>query len=318
VRSQTGGRGFAGYSYYNERFGTLKAISATRMAADNELIRFESEGVPIIGSLFLPSIPAPVPAMIICHGAGEFKENYFELSEFLVAHGIAALAMDMRGHGQSGGERFHVNIASWIGDIRSAVDFLAKHPAIDKERIGAFGLSSGGTAVLEAALIEPRLKVLVTLAATVRNSVPWPGALVLRLLILIGRLKRFFTRRDLRLSILKLLEKISLVSDPEIRQRLLQDPRATEAFSSFPFPGAAESLFVNTLCRVSGIRIPSLVLWGEEDRVDPPETARMLYAALKCKKRLCIISGNGHAGHLDRNRQQVFVLTTDWALENLA
>ena len=69
---------------------------------------------------------------------------------------------------------------------------------------------------------------------------------------------------------------------------------------------------------LSSIDVPTLVLWGEDDKLDPPETARMLYAALLCKKALHIIPGNGHVGHLDRNRDKVFALTSDWALQNLS
>jgi len=75
---------------------------------------------------------------------------------------------------------------------------------------------------------------------------------------------------------------------------------------------------VNTIKRVSSIAIPTLVLWGEDDQVDPPETGKLLFEALKCKKQLHIIPGNGHAGHLDRNKSKVFSLTGDWMLENLA
>lgn len=75
---------------------------------------------------------------------------------------------------------------------------------------------------------------------------------------------------------------------------------------------------MDTLKRVSRITIPTLVLWGEQDEVDPPETGRVLYDTLVCKKRLDIIAGNGHVGHLDRNRHQVYARTADWALEHLA
>ena len=61
----------------------------------------------------------------------------------------------------------------------------------------------------------------------------------------------------------------------------------------------------------------TLVLWGEDDKLDPPETARLLYEALSCKKQLHIIAGNGHVGHLDRNKDQVFALTADWVLRTL-
>ena len=195
---------------------------------------------------------------------------------------------------------------------------LSRHPRVESGRIGAFGLSSGGTAILEAALVEPRLKALVALDATVRSSMPWSAAAFLKLLILLGKIKRAVTKKDLRLSMLKFLENVRMADDPEIEKRLRANPKSTAAFKEFPFPGGAHSFFVNTLERVSRITIPTLVLWGEEDQLDSPETARLLYKALLCKKRLHIIPGNGHVGHLDRNRDKVFTLTADWALENLA
>ena len=286
-----------------------------------QAVQFESLGAKIAGRLFLPEQDrqhrGSNPILVICHGAGEFKENYFDLCHCLAERGVAALAMDMHGHGESEGERFHVNMEEWVADVRAAVGFLSHHPQLVGAHIGAFGLSSGGTAILEAALVEPRLKALVALDATVRSCMPMSAKLVLKTLILAGRIKKFFTKQDLRLSLLKMLEGVKMASDPEIERRIRANPKAAEAFKAFPFPGAAHSFFVDTLQRVSRIQIPTLVLWGEEDELDPPATARLLYEALVCRKQLHIIPGNGHVGHLDRNRGQVFTLTADWALANL-
>lgn len=292
------------------------------MEAIQESVTLRSQGDALVGALFLPGwLPGAAvrtPALLVCHGSGEFKEHYFELCECLAARGVAALALDMHGHGGSQGERFCVDMPTWIADVRAAVEFLAAHPRVDGERIGAFGLSSGGTAILEAALVEPRLKALVALEATVRNSLPPMHTVFLKCLVWIGRLKKRFTKRHWRLPMLKLMGDVQLASDPEVQRQLWADPRNLEPYLAYPFPGAADSFFVNTLQRVSRIRIPTLVLWGEDDRLDPPETARMLFHALGGKKALHIIPGNGHVGHLDRNKDKVFELTTDWALENLA
>jgi uncharacterized protein len=288
------------------------------MTLNRQCVNFRSLNEELSAVLFLPGEEGPYPAMIVCHGAGDFKENYFELCECLAERGVAALAVDMHGHGESEGERFHVEMDQWTADVRAAVEFLSNHPQVGPQRIGAFGLSSGGTAILEAALIEPRLKALVALDATVRNSMPWIFAAILKGLILLGKMKKHLTNKELRLSMLGMVESIRMTSDPEVEKRLRADPKSVEAFKSFPLPGAAHSFFVTTLERVYRITIPTLVLWGEEDQLDPPETARLLYNALMCKKQLHIIPGNGHLGHLDKNRDQVFDLTANWALENLA
>ena len=283
-----------------------------------ESVRLSSLGVELAGILALPAGDGPFPVMIICHGAGEFKENYAELCSLLASRGVATLAIDMHGHGQSAGERFYVNMSQWVADIQAAIGFLLTHPRIEGKRIGAFGLSSGGTAILEAALVDPRLKALVALDATVRNSLPIPMTLFLKALVMLGQVKMFFTKRDWRLPLAKMGGGFHLASDPELDRKLQSDPRSLAAFMSFPFPGAAEAFFVNTIKRVSKIAIPTMVLWGEDDKLDPPATARLLFEALTCKKQLHIIPGNGHVGHLDRHKSKVFSLTADWALENLA
>lgn len=281
-----------------------------------ESVSLRSLGDTLAATFFVPEGSQPLPVLIICHGAGEFKEHYYELCEVLAARGVATLAVDMHGHGQSAGPRFYVEMRQWVADIQAAIEFLLQDPRIDGQRIAAFGLSSGGTAILETALVDPRLKSLVALDATVRNSLSWPLSLMLKTFLCLGKLTRWITRRDLRVPLAKLGD-FKVASDPEINRQLQCDPNTTAAFRSFPFPGAAEAFFVDTLKRVSGIKVPTLVLWGEDDTIDPPETARLLYAALSCQKQLHIIPGNGHLGHLDRNREQVFALTADWVLKTL-
>ena len=282
-----------------------------------ENVKLQSNGVSLVGSLFLPVSAFPSPALIICHGAGDFKENYFELCEYLAARGIAAFAFDLTGHGQSEGPRFHVNIQQWVTDVRAAVEFLSKHPKVDPERLAAFGLSSGGTAILETALVEPRLRGLVALDATVRNSLPAAMSFILKTLVCFGKIKRAITKSDLKVPLAK-LGPLHLASDPDINQKIVGNPKAIEAFLGFPLPGAAEAFFVDTIERVGKINVPTLVLWGEDDQLDPPQTAKLLFEALTCKKKLHIIPGNGHVGHLDRHKTQVFSLTADWILDNLA
>ncbi len=288
------------------------------MKTFKETVQLHSLGDELVGSLFLPAATGRSPVLIICHGAGEFKENYFELCELLADRGVATLAIDMHGHGQSAGERYYVNMRQWVADVQAAIDFLLTHPKVDGKRIGAFGLSSGGTAILEAAVIDPRLKALVALDATVRNSLPFAMSMFMKILVFMGNVKKLCTKTDWRLPLAKMSGGFHLASDPDLDKKLRNDPRALEAYNSFPFPGAAQAFFVNTIKRVSKIAIPTLVLWGEDDKVDPPETARQLFAALTCKKQLHIIPGNGHVGHLDRHKEKVFSLTADWALENLA
>ncbi len=283
----------------------------------DERVTFYSSEDKVVGVLFTPEIATPLPALIICHGALEFKENFFELSEYLVKRGIAVLAIDMHGHGESGGERFHVNMSEWVADIQAAIIFLESRVEVDSNRIGAFGFSSGGTAVLEAGIVGVRLKVIITLDGTVRNTLSCVETLGFQLLNLVGKVKRALTKQDLRLSLAKMTQTITVASDPEVNNAFISDQRLIEGYSAFPLPGAAQCFFVDTLQRVGSIAVPTLVLHGQEDKVDPPETARLLYDALTCEKRLEIIPGSGHVGHRDKQKDRVMELTAEWALRHL-
>jgi alpha-beta hydrolase superfamily lysophospholipase len=230
---------------------------------------------------------------------------------------IAALALDMHGHGESQGGRWHVDIAEWTGDLGAGLDFLEARAEIDGARIGAFGFSSGGTAVLEAALEDPRIKAIVTLAATVRNEANLFLNAVLRLLVGLGKLKQALRGKELRVSLLGSLSHLQLAFDPKINQEIAADPRLRAAYSSIPFPGSGGCYFVDTLARARAIRVPTLVLHGEEDRLDPPESARRLYARLGGEKSLRIIPRSGHFAHVDGERELVLALIVDWMRAHL-
>jgi len=281
-----------------------------------ESVRFTSLGDTIVGTLIIPASEEPVPTLIVAHGAGEYKENYEELAEFLAQRGIASLALDMHGHGESGGRRFHVRMAEWVPDLQAAANFLTGRKEIG--RIGLFGLSSGGTAVLEAAVIDPRFEALIILDGTVRSSMPLGMRMLMSGLLAVGKLKQKITGRELRVPFAKLSIGPKVASDPLINEAIVKNPRALEAFMQFPLPGAEEAFFVNTLDRAPRIQSPTLVIWGEDDTMDPVETGRLLHDALACKKRLEIIAGNGHVGHMDRHRTHVFALAAEWTLENLS
>ena len=105
--------------------------------------------------------------VILVHGmhANRATPLILGLSGALVHQGIAVFTFDMRGHGESspapqGGGYFEQR------DVLGAVDFLRSGPLLYPELghphfIGGWGLSSGGVALLFAAVQEPALKALI-------------------------------------------------------------------------------------------------------------------------------------------------------------
>jgi len=264
------------------------------------------------GVLFSPEPDGDRPSVIFCHGAFEYKENFFPFARFLAGIGFHALAMDMPGHGQSAGERHCIDIPAWISAISSAIDTLERLNIGDHRRIGALGFSSGGTAVLEAPLVEPRLKAIATLDATIRNYMGFWDTLLFRSLTAIGTFKKRLTGTEWRLNLTTVLKNAKVAFDPEINRRIVTDPLMLEAYRALPLPGAAPCAFVDTIDRIDAVSIPTLVMHGENDQIDKIDTAHLLYNRLTCEKQLEIIPDSGHCGHLDSSRDRIMTLTGNW------
>ncbi|TEU14236.1 MAG: alpha/beta hydrolase [Anaerolineales bacterium] len=124
-----------------------------------EPVRFESDGLTLAGHLYLPAGQPPCPVVIICHGLISCKENHAEFACFLQERGLAALAFDFRGHGESQG----CLDARVLHDISAAIAYLCGRPEVDAERLAIRGSSMGGHYALHAGAAYPALKAVVAI-----------------------------------------------------------------------------------------------------------------------------------------------------------
>ena len=125
-----------------------------------------------------------------------------------------------------------------------------------------------------------------------------------------GRIKRLFTSKDLRIPYTKTAEDIRLAADPEANDKILDYFKESGAY--LPLPGGRQAFFVNTIKRVHKVAVPTLVIWGEKDELDPVASGKLLYEKLTCIKSLEIVAENGHVGFVDSNREKVMNLTAKW------
>jgi predicted acyl esterase len=137
-------------------FASLVALCASgrASAASQELTLRMNDGVDLAATLYEPSAPAPpagYPALVLFHGLGGKRQDLAAVAQRFDGT-FAVLAFDQRGHGQSGG-LVSIDGPREIADTREVYDQLAARPEIDKTRIGAWGISLGGAAVLRS-LVE--------------------------------------------------------------------------------------------------------------------------------------------------------------------
>ena len=128
----------------------------------HERVWFRCEGLRLAGQLHWPEpgmFMPPYPAVVICHGLGSRKERHADFAEFLSARGFAALAIDLRGHGESEGE-LEGNEAL---DIGAAVRYLQSQPEIDSDRLAVRGSSLGGCCAIHAGALFPEIKAVIAI-----------------------------------------------------------------------------------------------------------------------------------------------------------
>jgi pimeloyl-ACP methyl ester carboxylesterase len=114
-----------------------------------------------------PSLPpgaGPFPAVAMVHGSGPRTRDEFDIfSAYFELNGIAVLADDKRGVGESGGTypgdaAADSTIDLLARDAQAEVRFLARLPQVDPHRIGLFGDSQAGWIVPLAASREPAVR----------------------------------------------------------------------------------------------------------------------------------------------------------------
>lgn len=120
-------------------------------ASTQELTLRMDDGVDLAATLYEPANappPAGYPAIVLFHGLGGKRQDLAAVAQRFDSR-FAVLAFDLRGHGQSGG-LVSIDGPREIQDTREVYDQLAARPEIDRTRIGAWGVSLGGGAVLRS------------------------------------------------------------------------------------------------------------------------------------------------------------------------
>ena len=84
------------------------------------------------------------PGLLLVHGWRGGSRRYIEMGETLFAPlGFVCFALDLRGHGKSGGDIEKVSRKDHLDDVVAAYDALAANPRVDAGRIYALGASYG-------------------------------------------------------------------------------------------------------------------------------------------------------------------------------
>jgi dienelactone hydrolase len=108
-------------------------------------------------------------AVVLLHGAGSTRSNVLSEAAVLAEAGFGVLMVDARGHGDSDGRAMDFG---WHGDadVAAATAYLETRPDVDRDRIGALGMSMGGEEAIGASGENGLIRAVVAEGASARNA----------------------------------------------------------------------------------------------------------------------------------------------------
>lgn len=241
--------------------------------------------------------------LAVVHGLGEHSGRYERFARGMAEFGMATWAVDLRGHGESAGQRGHVDSWSqWIDDTAAFVHHVESQT---RGEVVPVGHSFGGVVLLSTVrsskLPNARRFVLSSPALKLKAAVPaWKSSL-----------GKVMANLAPRLAMSNEVDAGTVSRIPEVVTAYRTDPLVHNKISSRLYAewqrAAAEDL-----ARAGDITIPFLILAGTADRLIDPEGSRRLHAAAPAQSELRMLDGRYHEPFNDQDSEEVFALIAEW------
>jgi dienelactone hydrolase len=143
----------------------LALVSAPAAASTAQQVHFvTSDGVSIAGTLYLPSRPGP--AVVLIHMQTRSRTDWDAVGSRLADAGLAALAIDLRGHGASDPRPTGPSAKDGgiVADLKAARAYLATRREVTPGKVGLLGASLGANLAVVAAAADPTVRSIALLS----------------------------------------------------------------------------------------------------------------------------------------------------------
>jgi uncharacterized protein len=269
-----------------------------------ERIAFEVANDEVVGNLHLPFGTGSFPAVVVGGPMTSVKEQVTGVyARAFAERGIAALSIDHRGYGESGGvPRQYEHWGRKVEDLRSAVKFLAAHAKVDATRLGLAGVCLGAGYAAHASLDAPLVKALGLVVGYYRD----PGAM--RASDPVGFDAKVAHGRDARLHYeatgdVLTIPAVALTGDAAMQTPYLLDyygtPRAGVAnyINAFAIMSREHFLPFDVQAAAAEITVPVAMVHSENAL--SPRAAEAFYAKLQVEKSLEWLQGENQVAFYD-------------------
>lgn len=228
--------------------------------------------------------------LVFVHGFGTKYQGWdFQISYFKKK--MKVIALDNRGVGKSSRPDYPYTIDMFVEDIKALLDHLSI-----QDKIYLCGISLGGMIVQNFAIKYPKMVKKLILCATSAYYLPGPlmeSFEVLRELSIKEKVEVLLPFTHSRVFVKKLKEDHNLFDSIKMDSLFITPMRNPTRFQDYM--NQANSMNTHdTRNLLKNIKIPSLIIGAQKDRLIPPLHQEFLHENIEGSK-LVIIKGCGHA-----------------------
>jgi acylglycerol lipase len=262
--------------------------------------RLDRNGVKLLRRSLAPAAPqTPRGTLVIVHGLKDYSDRYQDFAMFLVRKGFRVETFDLRGHGDSEGDRVRIesfddylnDLDAVMAEVRApsnpampagALELREKEvavvqppPAPQQPPLFLFGHSMGGAiATRWTETRKPQLAGLILSAAALKADAPAPAVGFLGVVGSIVPKAPIFALDDTKFS-----------RTPGVGESMAKDPLIYDG----PAPARTLAELARTLLAIQDdaakLEVPLLALHGEKDEVTPPSGSKELVAGASSKEK---------------------------------
>lgn len=249
----------------------------------------------------------PKASLLIVHGLGEHCERYAHVAQAFNAIDVNVYTFDLRGHGQSEGERAYVkDINSYREDVETVYQTVPKDLPLF-----ILGHSMGGLIILTFLMHTKR--------ADIKGAIFSGSALEIGedITPVTQKVITFLAKIAPKLKTIKLDPK-SISTDPETVEKYQTDPLIYHEGVKAGM-GVAMLNGINAIKpKFSAFDYPALIMHGGSDKITNIAGSKAFYEQSKSKdKSLKIWEGDYHEIFNETNRTEVIAHTVAWLKERI-
>jgi acylglycerol lipase len=244
-------------------------------------------GTELRGDDFVPT--GARAGLLIVHGMAEHRVRYTDAVQRFTDKQIACFTFDLRGHGESPGNRADIrSFQSYVDDLLAIRDSIhASHPTLP---LFMWAHSLGSiVAIRSVELSDAHFRGVITSGCPIDAFPSMPSPIRGALVALATPFRRMLVNPGLPAE--------DLSHDTAVQASYTQDPLVPDKVT-VRLLIELEAACRAALAEAGAITVPWLALHGEADNIAPPEGSRKLVESLGSKdKTLKLFAGMRHEVH---------------------